>query len=100
MNEKSDDEIQLEQSDFEDYIPDTEYTSQKDIRKLKRNFSIKKRKTFLVTVFTFFITAILAIAKIPVISDILISNTFVSMIVCTSLEGINILLNMYKFLSF
>lgn len=100
VNEKSDDEIQLEQNDFEDYIPETEYTSQKDIRKLKRNFSIKKRKTFLVTVFTFFITAILSLAKIPVISDILISNTFVSMIVCTSLAGINILLNMDMFLSF
>lgn len=95
-----DDELHLEEDDFEEFIPKTEFSSPEDIKTLRRKFFITKKNAFLVTVFTFFITAILAFAKLPFISNILLTHTAVSMIVCSSLAGIAILLNMDMFLSF
>ena len=100
VTEASDDEIHLEQNDFEDFVPQTEYTSANDIKKLRRKFAISKRNTFLVTVFSFFITALLAFGKLPFMSNIILSHTFVSMIICTLLTGITVLLNADMFLSF
>lgn len=96
----AEDEVRLEQNDFEDFVPKTEYISQNDSKKLKRKFFIDKRNTFLVTVFTIFITAVVAFAKLPFMSNLLLTHTMVSMIICSSLIGIAILLNMDMFLSF
>ncbi len=95
-----DDELHLEQDDFEEFVPKTEYLSQDDTKKLKRKFSIAKRNAFLTTAFTFLITALLAFAKLPFMSNLLLTHTAVSMIVCSSLLGIAILLNADMFLSF
>lgn len=98
-SEQGDEEIHLEQNDFEDYIPETEYTNTKDIKRLRRQFSISKRNKFLKAVATFFLTFILAFAKLPFMTNVLLSHTFASMIACSSIAGIIILLNMDMFLS-
>ncbi|MBE6809305.1 MAG: hypothetical protein E7524_07540 [Ruminococcaceae bacterium] len=97
--QSNDDEIQLEQSEFEDFVPKTEFTSASDIKKLKRKFSIDKRNAFLSAVFTFLLTALLAFARLPFMSDLLLSHTFVCMIVCSSVSLISVLLNFDMFLS-
>ncbi len=96
----ADDELHLEQDDFEEFIPKTEYTSPKDTKMLRRKFFIEKKNAFLTTVFTFFITILLAFAKLPFMSNILLTHTTVSMIVCSSLAVITILINIDMFLSF
>lgn len=95
----TEDELKLEQSEFEDYIPKTEYSSFNDIKKLKRKFMISKRNTFLVTVSTFFITIILCLAKLPFINEIMLSETRLSMIVCGCITLIAVLLNLNMFIS-
>lgn len=99
VSESNEEEIRLEQSDFEDFVPKTEYTSAKDIKKLKRKLSIDKRDAFLTTIFSFFLTALLAFAKLPFMTNILLSHTVVSMIICSSVAGIIILLNADMFSS-
>ncbi len=95
-----DDELRLEQDDFEEFVPKTEYLSRDDFKKLKRKFFIDKRNAFLTMVFTFFITVLLAFAKLPFMSNTLLTHTMTSMIVCSSFLGIVILLNMDMFLAF
>jgi len=91
------DEIQLEKNEFEDFVPESEFSSPKDAGKLIRLFSIKKRRAFIASFFSFFITILFAGVKLPVMSEILLSNTKVSMILCTVLSGIIILLNFDMF---
>ncbi len=98
--EISDDGVKLEQDDFEDFVPETEYVSKEDVKKLKLKFFKSKRTAFLVSTFTVFITLILGFAKLPFMFNILLSYTKISMIVCGVLTLISVLLNADMFASF
>ncbi|MBQ4119664.1 MAG: cation-translocating P-type ATPase [Clostridia bacterium] len=98
-NISSGETIELEKSEFEDFVPEEEIENESNIKKYIRKFSIAKRRGFLVTVFSFFITVILAFMKLPFMSGLVLGKTMPTMIVCTSLTFISILLNCDMFLS-
>ncbi|MBR7133007.1 MAG: hypothetical protein IKD04_05690 [Clostridia bacterium] len=93
------DEVHLEMSEFEEYIPDTEFDSEKSSGKLLRLFSIKNRRAFLSMTATVFLNILLVVAAMPFFSQILALHPTVSMIICSAIAGIIILLNCDMFLS-
>lgn len=88
----------LEKSEFEEYIPQYEIENEKDAAKIKRHYALLRRNTFFATVISFFITLILSLGKIPFFSQLIISSTRNSMIVCSALTLIAIISN-YKMFS-
>ncbi len=100
INDNETASLHLEQNEFEDFVPKTEYTSKNDIRKLKRSFAVLKRRSFLTTVATFFLTALIAFAKLPFMTNLLLKHTFVTMIIFTSITAVAVLLNSDIFISF
>lgn len=92
-------QIELQKSEFDDFVPKEEIEDEAQARKYIRKFSITKRRSFLVSVFSFFIVAILAFMKLPFMSGLVLGQTEPTMIVCTSLTFISILLNCDMFIS-
>lgn len=93
-------QIELEKSEFDDFIPEEEIENDTQIKKYIRKFSIAKRRGFLVSVFSFFITFILAFMKLPFMSGLVLGETMPTMIVCTALTFISVLINCDMFISF
>ena len=89
----------MEKNEFEEFTPTTEFSSPKEAGKLIRALSIKKRRAFLVTFFSFFLTALFSLVKLPLLSELLLSYTEVSMIFCTCVTAVIILLNVNMFSS-
>ena len=100
IEEKSDDEMRLEQSEFEEYTPTDEFNSKEDSKKLKRILSVNKRNSFVSSFFTTIIFLALSFCKLPFMTTLLLKNTFVGMIVCTAVAFIGVLLNIDIFVSF
>lgn len=96
---KTENEVQLEQSEFEEYIPKEEFTDEKDAKRFLRQLSLKKRAAFLRTAFSVFLLLLLAAAKLPFMSEILLSNTKAANIICTAVLGIITLVNADMFIS-
>lgn len=90
----------LEKSEFEEYIPKNEIETEKDAIKIKRFYALARRNSFFATFISFLITAILALGKIPFLSQFIIASPRNSMIVCSSLALIVILSNFKMFASF
>lgn len=99
IEEKEREEIQLENNEFEDFVPNDEYTPDRDGAKLIRKLFIKKRRAFLQTVLSIFLTLILVIAKIPAVTEVLYVN-IIGNIICTCLVGIITIINLDIFVSF
>ena len=95
--QRKEEEVHLEKNEFEDFIPEKEINTEKDILKAIRTFSLKKRNAFLITVFSFVSTFVLAIFKIPIIEEALFSNPMGAMIVCLVISAIVFLLNIGMF---
>lgn len=92
-------EVQLELSEFEEYIPKKEFSDEKDAKRFLRELSINKRSAFLKTVFSGLCLVLLIVAKLPFMSEILLSYTRVSGIICTAVLGIITLINRDMFKS-
>lgn len=92
--------VKLEENEFDEYVPETEPTSRKEIGKLVREFSLSKRNHFIATCLSFFFAILICLAKIPFISSMLIEHTTIGMTVLSSIAGIIILINSDMFLSF
>ena len=90
----------LESDEFDDYTPENEIVTEKDNKKFIRNFSIKKRRSFIVSCFSVIITLLLAVMKLPFMSDLILGETLITMTVCAGIALIAILLNCDMFLSF
>ncbi len=99
VNEDAEEVHSLEKSEFEEYTPKNEIYNQKDAAKLKRFFAIKRRNYFFTAFISIFVTLLLALAKIPFLSQLLLTAPSVSMIVCASLTLIAVISNMDMFLS-
>lgn len=95
--DNQDSEIRLEQTEFEDYIPKEEFSSEKDAKRFTRMLSLKKRSCFLTAVFTVLITLLLATAKLPFLSGLILAHTRISMIICTVLTAAAVLINLDMF---
>ncbi len=92
-------QIELEKSEFEDFVPDEEIENPGDIKKHIRSISILKRRRFLTTTVSVLITLILAFMKLPFMSGAVLGNTVTTMIICTALTFIAIVLNCDMFIS-
>ena len=93
------DEFRLEEDAFEEYTPKEEYTDEKSGAKLLRRFYIAKRNTFITATLSVLITLLLCFMKLPFMTGVLLAYTTVSMIVCSSLAALNIIINFKMFLS-
>lgn len=97
--EEPENEVQLEQSEFEEYIPKDEFHDEKDAKRLLRRLSVKKRSAFLRTVFSGLGLILLCIAKLPFMSEMLLAHTMAANIICTAILGIITLINADMFKS-
>lgn len=75
--------VELEKSDFDDYIPQNEIKSDIDSKRFLRIFSIKKRNYFLVSAASVFLTFLLLIMKMPFMTGAVLAHTKTTMIICT-----------------
>lgn len=92
-------EVQLELSEFEEYIPKEEFTDEKDAKRFLRQLSLKKRSAFLRTFFSGLCLILLGVARLPFMSEILLSYTKTANIICTAVLGIITLINADMFKS-
>lgn len=99
-SEDETEETQLEETEFDEYIPKEEYTSPEETKHFFRRFAIKKRNSFLKLVFSIIITLILAVFRLPAFSPLLVSSTTVCMIVCAALLLIETAVNFDMFKAF
>ncbi len=76
-------QVELEKSDFDDYVPQNEIKSDIDSKRFLRIFSIKKRNYFLVSAASVFLTFLLLIMKMPFMTGAVLAQTKPTMIVCT-----------------
>lgn len=97
VSDNKDDELRLEEDAFDEYIPKEEYTDEKSGAKLLRKFHINKRNAFLTAVFSVFLTLLLSFARLPFMTGVLLAHTTVSMIICSAVAGLNILINFKMF---
>ena len=97
--DEAESEVQLELSEFEEYIPKEEFSDQKDAKRFLRQLSLKKRSAFLRTVFSALCLILLIIAKLPFMSETLLAHTMAANIICTAILGIITLINADMFKS-
>ena len=97
--EEPENKVQLEQSEFEEYIPKEEFSDEKDAKRILRQLSVKKRSAFLRTVFSGLGLILLCVAKLPFMSEILLAHTMVVNIICTAVLGIITVINADMFKS-
>ncbi len=92
--------VTLEKDEFEDFVPQDEIKNENDLKKFIRMFSISKRKNFLSVSFSVILTLFLIFMELPFMSDIILGETKITMIICTAIAGLITLLNIDMFISF
>ncbi|MGN0494570.1 MAG: hypothetical protein ACI4F7_13055, partial [Acutalibacteraceae bacterium] len=97
--DETESEVQLEQTEFEEYIPDKEFSDEKDAKRFLRELSLKKRSAFLRAVFSVTLLLLLAAARLPFMSGLLLAHTKTANIICTAVLGIISLINADMFKS-
>lgn len=78
-------QVELEKSDFDDYVPQNEIKSDIDSKRFLRIFAIKKRNYFLVSAASLFLTFLLLIMKMPFMTGAVLAQTKPTMIFCAVL---------------
>lgn len=91
--------LTLEKNEFEDFSPENEIRSEKDVKFHIRRFSINKRRSFLAVSFSLILTLALAFMKLPFMTGVILGETKTAMIICTALAGAITLINCDIFLS-
>ncbi len=91
--------VELEKSEFDEFVPPYEIKSDIDAKRFLRNFSLKKRNFFLISTISAFLTFLLIIMKMPFMSGVVLSQTKPTMIICTAVLGAITCLNYDMFLS-
>lgn len=92
-------QVELENSDFDDYVPQNEIKSEIDSKRFIRIFSIKKRNYFLISAISVLFTFFLGIMRMPFMTGAVLSHTKTTMIICTVFLGIITAANYDMFLS-
>ncbi len=91
--EEPPEETELQQSDFEAFVPKEEFTPDKNGRSLIKTLAIKKRSAFIKTVLSALVMLVMLVFFIPALNDMLIKAPRNCMIVITSLFGLSALIN-------
>lgn len=94
------DEVTLEQSEFEEYTPKEEFTDKESGKQLIKGFAKKKRYRFFAMWASFLLTFSAAFFLLPFMSDVVLSNTRVCMIITSAITLLAALLNIKSFLGF
>ncbi len=92
-------DVQLEQDEFEDYIPQEELDCKENAGKFLKKFSINRRNYFLISTVSIFLTFVLAISKLPFMSQLILSSTRTTMIVFSVIAALIVIVNGDMFLS-
>lgn len=92
-------QVELEKTDFDDFVPKNEIKSDIDSKRFIRLFSIKKRNFFLISAASVILTVVLGIFKLPFMTGAVLSQTKTTMIICTVMLALIALANADMFLS-
>lgn len=92
-SENTGDSVRLEQTEFDEFVPDSEFTSNEQAKSFLRKLALKKRSCFIKSVLTVLLTAALAFMKLPFMSGVILKNTKPGMIICTVILGIIMCIN-------
>lgn len=91
--------MQLEENEFDAFVPEDEYRSKDDTKRLIRSLSIKQRSAFLRTVFTGLMAVLLVLFLIPPLSTLFVAHTRVCTCICLGLTLVATLINADIFVS-
>ncbi len=83
----------LQKTDFEMYTPENEVRDSSDTKKFIRGIAISKRNAFIRTFVSGFVLFILSLFSFGPLSDIIIGNPKIAMIVCGSILSISAIIN-------
>ena len=86
-------DVELEKSEFDDYVPQNEIKSEIDAKRFLRTFSVKKRNFFLITAISALFTVLIGIMEMPFMAGAVLANTKSTMIVCTVFLGLTVIAN-------
>jgi len=96
---ENNDEVKLEENEFDEFVPKDEITTEKDGRRILRKYSLNKRKSFISSFIGTIITLLLCLNWVPFLRKIILENTTVWMCIFAGLALIPILLNINCFKS-
>lgn len=92
-------EVKLEESEFDEFIPKEEFTDNKSGRELLKKFAKQKKITFLSVWGSILFTLMLAFLELPFMSSVILEHTKPCMIIASAFTLITIILNCRMFLS-
>ncbi len=92
-------EIKLEKSDFEEFVPKDEYTDPDSGKRLRRKFARNKKRTFFTMAGTIALTLFTAFFLFPFMSNLILSYTKICMIITSAFCLVGIISNCPMFLS-
>lgn len=91
-------EIKLEKSDFEEFVPETEYTDNDSGKVIFRRFLNEKKKGFFAMWGTILLTILTAFFMLPFMSDAILSYTQTCMIITSVFFLLAVVINSKMFL--
>ncbi len=91
---------QLEHSDFEDFVPQTEYIDAQSGKKILFSLAKKKRSYFLDALVSFLVVLALSIFLIPPVYNFIMSNPKSAMFTCSAFLFVSITTNIDMFVDF
>lgn len=93
-------DISLEETEFDEYIPDTELDSPVDLPRIRRKIAIKNRNAFLSSAISLIFTLFLGFLALPFMDAFFYSNTDSAMTLSTIFFSIIVVANISVFSSF
>ena len=92
-------ELKLERTEFDEYVPEEEFHTKDDLKKIRRLLSLRKRNCFLKCVGAVLLALVPTLFLLPVMSGAILSNMRPFMITATVMAFLLILLNYDMFAS-
>lgn len=91
-------EVQLEKSDFEEFIPKQEYIDYESGRALLKSFAHEKKKGFFAMWGSVLLTLLTAFFALPFMSNVILTHTKTTMIITSVVTLVAVVLNIQSFL--
>ncbi|MGI6280114.1 MAG: hypothetical protein ACOYJS_06100, partial [Acutalibacteraceae bacterium] len=94
----NDEQVHLEKTEFDEYVPDDEFKDLTDAKRLLKKFANYKKSSFFCMSGSVLLTLFLCLLKLPIFSGIILSHTRICMIVAASFVLLSAILNYKIFL--
>lgn len=91
-------EVQLEKSDFEEFIPKQEYIDYESGRALLKSFAREKKKGFFAMWGSVLLTLLTTFFALPFMSNVILTHTKTTMIITSVVTLVAVVLNIQSFL--